>query len=132
MHLNAIPQNNQVVTDIQNQNAPTNIQSVSINVVRLNWKANITCYNWRDKGHLAQECPHTGNANVPQSQPTQLPSHLQANQTYLALLLTTKLKLLQSITAEIPTSPLLLYARMNQLSKTIKTINSLKIAVKQQ
>ena len=39
-------------------------------VPRLNLNANLTCYKCGEKGHLAQECPHTGSSAVAQRQQT--------------------------------------------------------------
>ena len=41
-----LPRNTQGNNHVQDMKAP-----------RLNWKANLTCYKYGEKGHLAQECP---------------------------------------------------------------------------
>ena len=84
MHIHAMPQNDQMKLTIQSHNGQTSNQTA--NAPRLNLTDYLTCYKYRDKKHLSNECPHTGNTNVSQSQYTQVPLSPQTGQTGISLI----------------------------------------------
>ena len=88
---NGLPRNTQGSNQIQDVNAPT-----------LNWKANPTCCNYGEKGHLAQECPHTGSSAAAQRQQTPIVNTQQANYTGPTSFPATNPTLFQTIIVETP------------------------------
>ena len=67
-----------VVMAIQALSAQAGNQNTNVNLPRLNWKTNFTCYECSERGNLAPECPHTGMRLHPSlSQPDFLFLHKQ-------------------------------------------------------
>ena len=93
-------------------------------VPRLNWKANLICYKGGEKGHLTQECPHTGSSAVAQRQQTLI---VNTHQTSCA---DPTLFPAQTITAETPITADIWQSLMEQLHKVNQDSKLLKKACK--
>ena len=88
-----------------------------MNAPKLNWKANLTCCKCRQKGHLAQECPHTGSSAIAQKEQTPLINSQQSSYAGPTLFPATNLVLLQIIPAETPITAEILQTFREQLTK---------------
>ena len=83
-----------------------------------------------DKGHLARECPYTGNAVVSPPQATQSPTASLTNPTRITLVLATNHTLSQTITVITPISAEFWQILMDELNKTNQDNKLLKKVVK--
>ena len=78
----AVPQSEVLAVQRQSNphgNNPDSDQIQDMDVPRLKWKANHTCYRWGEKGHLAQECPHTCSSAIAQRQQTPIANSQHAH-----------------------------------------------------
>ena len=128
MHISTNSQIDLIVMAIQNQ---ANQEGSQIKYVpKLNWKANFTCQQSDEKGHMARECPHTSTIIVPQVQQAQPSVTIPTGEANIVPLPTTNHTYSQTITAELPVSPDLWQGLMNHLIKANQGNKLLKKVVK--
>ena len=102
---------------IQGQGIQKRNQNLNTSLLRLNWKANLTSYKCGEKGYLARECPHTGNAATVQSQSSQTIMTSQITHSGPTLLPAIHLTLSPTITTETHISAELWQILRDQLIK---------------
>ena len=100
----------------QGNTQPVNLGQ-NLTAPRPNWKENLTCCTCREKGHLAKECPHTGNSTITKSQWTPIVSTQQTSCAGPTQFPGTNPTLSLILTAENPIAVEVWHTLMEQLNK---------------